>query len=98
VDELQQWLGESEQDAQFLARLRAAAQQWEESQEAEGLLWRDRAAEDAQVWLTRQRAEHGVHAGLGRREERYLLAVVAFSERARLARRRISVVSSSRSA
>ncbi|MDI3290305.1 protein kinase [Polyangium sp. 15x6] len=88
---LKQWLDESELDAQFLARLRAAAEQWEASGKAEGLLWRDRAAEEARVWLERRRAEGRVASavGFGGREERYLQAVVALSERARRVRRRI---------
>ncbi|WP_437734533.1 nSTAND1 domain-containing NTPase [Sorangium sp. So ce1335] len=86
------WLAESEKDAQFRAQLRAAAQQWEASGEAEGLLWRDRAAEDARAWYRRRRDEQGDgwRAGLGGREERYLLAVVAHCERARRLRRRLT--------
>ncbi|WP_437679097.1 nSTAND1 domain-containing NTPase [Sorangium sp. So ce131] len=89
---LGQWLAESEQDAQFLARLRAAAQPWEASGQAEGLLWRDRTAEEAQAWYTRRRAEQGAEwrAGLSKREERYLLAVVSLCERARRLRRRLA--------
>ncbi|HTN91305.1 MAG TPA: AAA family ATPase, partial [Sorangium sp.] len=89
---LGQWLAESEQDAEFLARLRAAAQQWELSGQAEGLLWRDRAAQDARAWYERRRAEQGAEwrAGLGGREERYLLAVVAHCERARRLRRQLT--------
>ncbi|WP_437995523.1 protein kinase [Sorangium sp. So ce185] len=89
---LGQWLAESEQDAEFLARLRAAAEPWAASGQAEGLLWRDRAASDARAWYERRRAEHGAEwrAGLGRREERYLLAVVAYCERARRLRRRLT--------
>ncbi|WP_437630002.1 nSTAND1 domain-containing NTPase [Sorangium sp. So ce854] len=89
---LGQWLAESEQDAEFLARLRAAAEQWEASGRAEGLLWRDRAAEDARAWYRRRREEQGAEwrAGLGGREERYLLAVVAHCERARRLRRRLT--------
>ncbi|WP_437518707.1 nSTAND1 domain-containing NTPase [Sorangium sp. So ce1099] len=89
---LGQWLAESEQDAQFLARLRAAAQQWEASGQAEGLLWRDSAAEDARAWYERRRAEQGAEGRdrLGRREERYLLAVVGLVERARRVRRRLA--------
>ncbi|MGK3987685.1 protein kinase [Sorangium sp. So ce136] len=89
---LEQWLAESEQDAEFLARLRAAAQQWERSGRAEGLLWRDRAAQDARAWYERRRAEQGAEwrAGLGGREERYLLAVVAHCERARRLRRQLT--------
>ncbi|XXT20322.1 protein kinase [Sorangium sp. So ce429] len=89
---LGQWLAESEQDAQFVARLRSAAQQWEASGRAEGLLWRDRAAEDARAWFERWRAEQGAEGRdrLGRREERYLLAVVGLVERARRVRRRLA--------
>ncbi|WP_437828088.1 nSTAND1 domain-containing NTPase [Sorangium sp. So ce1153] len=89
---LGQWLAESERDAQFLARLRAAAQQWEASGRAEGLLWRDRAAEDARAWHERRRAVQGaeLRVGLGKREESYLLAVVAFAERARRFRWRLA--------
>ncbi|WP_437958415.1 protein kinase [Sorangium sp. So ce119] len=89
---LGQWLAESEQDAQFLARLRSAAQQWEASGQAEGLLWRDRTAQDARAWHERRRAAHGVdgRVGLSRREERYLLAVVDHAERARRLRRRLT--------
>ncbi|MGK3959889.1 protein kinase [Sorangium sp. So ce118] len=89
---LGQWLAESERDAQFLARLRAAAQQWEASGRAEGLLWRDRAAEDARAWHDRRRAAQGAEwrVGLGKREESYLLAVVAFAERARRFRWRLA--------
>ncbi|XXT24106.1 protein kinase [Sorangium sp. So ce429] len=88
---LRRWLDDSEQDAQFLAQVRAAAQQWETSGQAEGLLWRDRVAQDARAWLDRRRAEQGAafRVGLGNREERYLLAVVALAERARRLRRRL---------
>ncbi|WP_437669910.1 nSTAND1 domain-containing NTPase [Sorangium sp. So ce131] len=89
---LGQWLDESQQDAQFLARLRAAAQQWEASDQADGLLWRERAAEDARGWHQRRRAAQGPEwrIGLGKREERYLLAVVTFAERARRLRWRLT--------
>ncbi|WP_437312689.1 nSTAND1 domain-containing NTPase [Sorangium sp. So ce385] len=90
---LGQWLAESGQDAQFLAQLRAAAAQWEASGWAEGLLWRDQAAHHARAWYERRRAEQGAdwRLGLGEREERYLLAVVALSERARRLRRRLAM-------
>ncbi|WP_437734532.1 nSTAND1 domain-containing NTPase [Sorangium sp. So ce1335] len=89
---LGQWLAECEHDTQLRARLRSAAQQWEASGEAEGLLWRERAAEDARRWVERRRAERGAgwRAGLGGREERYILAVVALHERARRLRRRLT--------
>ncbi|KYF88809.1 protein kinase [Sorangium cellulosum] len=88
---LGQWLAEGEHDAQFLARLRAAAQQWEASGRVEGLLWRDRAADDARAWHERRRAALGAEwrVGLGKGEESYLLAVVAFAERARRLRLRL---------
>ncbi|WP_438026678.1 nSTAND1 domain-containing NTPase [Sorangium sp. So ce233] len=88
---LGQWLTESQQDAQLVARLRVAAQQWEASGGDEGLLWRDRTAEEARAWYERRRAEQGAGAArveLGKREERYLRAVVALAERARRLRLR----------
>ncbi|MRG97117.1 protein kinase domain-containing protein [Polyangium spumosum] len=90
---LRHWLDENEKDAQFLARLRAAAQQWDTSGESEGLVWRDRAAEEARQWLSRRRAAQAAGAPfrLGRREERYLLAVVALSDRERSLRRRVAM-------
>ena len=88
-----QWLDESEQDAQFLARLRAAAEPWQASGEAEGLLWRDRAAQEARAWLELRRTDQGAgsHLEIGRREERYLGAVVALLERARRRRRQLAM-------
>ncbi|WP_437283652.1 nSTAND1 domain-containing NTPase [Sorangium sp. So ce375] len=90
---LRQWLAEGEQDAQFLARLRASAQQWEASGQAEGLLWRDRAAQEARAWHERRRAAPGASCreGLCKREERYLLAVVELAERARRLRRQLAM-------
>ncbi|MDC0746417.1 nSTAND1 domain-containing NTPase [Polyangium mundeleinium] len=90
---LRQWIEESAQDAQFRSELRAAAQQWEARGQADGLLWRDRAAREAQAWLSHRRAERGEAAplGLGLREERYLLAVVALLERAERRRRQTTM-------
>jgi len=85
---LRRWLDADEQDAQFLGELRHAAQQWEKNGEAEGLLWRDRAASEAGAWLDRRRA--GGTSGLGKREERYLDAVVRLSQRTRRRRRQIT--------
>ncbi|WP_437288368.1 nSTAND1 domain-containing NTPase [Sorangium sp. So ce406] len=87
---LGQWLAESERDAQLVARLRVAAQQWAASGEDEGLLWRDRAAGEARAWYERRRAEQGAasRVELGKREERYLRAVAALAERARRLRLR----------
>src|SRR5262249_24267129 len=89
---LEHWLDESEQDAQFLARLRGVAEQWEASARAEGLLWRDQAAADARAFLDRRRAEGGAgaHLGLGKREEQYLRATVALADRAHRRRRVIA--------
>ncbi|HEU4411145.1 MAG TPA: protein kinase, partial [Polyangiaceae bacterium] len=81
------WLEASAQDAHFLARLRAAAQPWQASGEAEGLLWREGAALEARAWLARRGAEPG-GVGLGEREERYVRAVVALLERAQRRKRR----------
>ena len=84
---LARWLDESTADAQFLARLRAAASQWLAGGEAPGLLWRDRAAAEARGWYERRGvAEPGQL--LGRPEERYLLSVIAHFERARRRRQR----------
>ncbi|MFZ6179128.1 protein kinase domain-containing protein [Nannocystis pusilla] len=87
---LRQWLDESRQDAQFLARLRAAAQQWRASGRAEGTLWREDAAEEARVWLDRRRRapEAAARLPLGADEEQYLAAVVARLGRAEARRRR----------
>src|SRR5262249_47683887 len=74
---LKQWLDEHEQDAEHLARIRVAAQQWEASGGDEGLLWRDRAAEDAEAWLSRR------NVALSSGEERFLKAVVALAKRSR---------------
>lgn len=90
---LRHWLDENEHDAQYLAQIRNAAQQWEKNREAEGFLWRDRAADEAGQWLERRKKEQGGKGttGLGKREERYLSAVVELAERTRRWRRRILV-------
>ncbi|MDI1475897.1 protein kinase [Polyangium sp. y55x31] len=87
---LARWLDESTADAQFVARLRAAASQWQASEEAPGLLWRDRAAEEARAWYERRRANPEAERGLplGRAEERYLRAVIDLQEQARRRRQR----------
>ncbi|MFO0578587.1 MAG: protein kinase [Polyangia bacterium] len=79
---LARWLDESTADAQFLARLRAAAAQWQAGGEAPGLLWRDRAAEEARSWYERRRAAEQ-SLPLGPLEQRYLLSVIAYFERTR---------------
>jgi WD40 repeat protein/serine/threonine protein kinase len=79
------WLDENAQDAQFLTELRTAALQWEKNGEAPGFLWRDRAAVEAGSWLTQRRKHLNADGtiGLGKREERYLEAVVRLMETAR---------------
>lgn len=93
-NKLQSWLDENQQDVQFLAQLRHAAQQWAKNGESEVFLWRDRAALDAGQWLERRRAEVGEDRalGLGKRDERYLEAVIGLAERTRRWRRRLAVV------
>ncbi|HEU4404165.1 MAG TPA: protein kinase [Polyangiaceae bacterium] len=85
---LKRWLDESEHDLQFLARLRSAAQQWRAGREAEGLLWREGAADEAKAWLARRAAGRaGAAGGLSADEERFLRGVVALADRARRRRR-----------
>ncbi len=81
---LRQWLEETEHDAQFLAELRNAASQWEKNGEAAGLLWRDQAAQRAGNWY----AQRGTSA-LGKREQRYIEAVIGLAERTKRRTRRI---------
>ncbi|WP_170319388.1 protein kinase domain-containing protein [Polyangium spumosum] len=87
---LARWLDENTADAQFVARLRASASQWQAGGEASGLLWRDRAAEEARTWYERRHASPEAPRGvpLGRAEERYLLAVIDLQQRARRRRQR----------
>jgi WD40 repeat protein len=87
---LVRWLEEEQGDAQFRARLRSAAKEWEASGGVEGLLWRGEAAEEATRW----QKHHGeaAEAGLGAREIRYLAAVVKLDARERLRRRRLVAV------
>ncbi|MDI1443586.1 protein kinase [Polyangium sp. 6x1] len=87
---LARWLDEGTAEAQFMARLRAAASQWQAGGEASGLLWRDRAAEEARTFYERRRANPEAPRGLplGRAEERYLRAVIELQERARRRRQR----------
>ncbi len=91
---LRRWLDGSAHDAPFLARLRAASQQWGAGSETEGLLWREGAALEARAWYERRRATpEGERAALGAREGRFVEAVVALSERAQQRRRRAIAVS-----
>lgn len=87
---LGRWLDESAGDAHFLARLRAAASQWEAGGEPVGMLWRDGAAEEARRFHERYRrdADETRRALVGTLEQRYLDAVITFSERSRRMRNR----------
>ena len=72
---LRHWLDEDQDDAEFLARLRSAATEWEKSGRAEGALWRGQPMREAQHW-------HGRYQGeLPRRESVYLEAVFALAGR-----------------
>jgi serine/threonine protein kinase len=73
---LRRWLDESQEDAVFLARLRAAVEQWEKNKRAEGMLWRDESAREAQRW----REHYG--GKLSDREHAYLDAVLALASQA----------------
>jgi serine/threonine protein kinase len=80
---LARWLSENQDDAAFLARLRGAAQEWERRDRDQGLLWRDAPAREAQIWHAHYRG------ALARREQDYLDAVLALSDRRVRVRRRI---------
>jgi serine/threonine protein kinase len=82
---LRRWLDASQDDAVFLARLRAAAEQWERNERAEGMLWRDESAREAQRW----REHYG--GKLSARERAYLDAVLALASRAARSRRSLIV-------
>ena len=68
---LQHWLDDGHEDAEFMARLRTAAQQWHDGGRRDGLLWRGEAAAEAQRWAGRGRAT------LTASERHYLDAVIA---------------------
>jgi serine/threonine protein kinase len=80
---LARWLSENQDDAAFLARLRAAAQEWERRDRDAGLLWRDAPAREAQLWYAHYRGK------LARREQEYLDAVLRHETRTRRRRRQL---------
>ena len=86
---LSRWLEEERGNAQFRARLRGVAREWEASGRAEGLLWRGEAAEEAMAW--RKRLGQDAWVELHALEEQYLGAVVELHGR-ELRRRRRAVV------
>ncbi len=77
---LARWLDENQEDAEFLARLRVAAKEWDSGGRREGTLWRGGAARESRRWHGRFRGD------LLRREQEYLDAVFALF--ARTARRK----------
>jgi WD40 repeat protein/serine/threonine protein kinase len=83
---LSQWLDDEQDDAQFRARLRIAAKEWEASHFDEGLVWRGDVAADA-ARRSAQQHERGDWQ-LGTREAEYLKAVTSLHERIRRRRNR----------
>ncbi|HEX3482698.1 MAG TPA: protein kinase [Kofleriaceae bacterium] len=80
---LVRWLDDHHDDAAMLARLRAAARDWERSGYAVGLLWTGEVAREARAWQQRYAG------GLALVEQRYLAAVLAATDRERRTRRRL---------
>lgn len=66
---LRRWLDENQEDAVFLARLRAAAKEWDKSARAEGMLWRGDVADEARHFQRRYQGD------LGDIEKQYIEAV-----------------------
>lgn len=87
---LGRWLDESAGNAHFLARLRVAAMQWESSGKPTGMLWRDRAADEARGFYERygQNAAELRAAFVGVIEAEYLQAVMALSRQTQRTRNR----------
>jgi hypothetical protein len=83
---LVRWLDENQEDASFIAQLRATAKQWEQKGRAQGLLWRNEAHDEARLW----RARHPDRE-LAPREQDFLDAVFALATRAARRRRRVVV-------
>ena len=82
---LRRWLDENQEDAAFIAQLRAAAKQWDQKGRVQGLLWRNEAMEEARLWRARYQYE------LPERERSYLAAVFALATRATRIRRRLVI-------
>ncbi len=72
---LRRWLDEQDEDCEFMARLRAAATQWQLGGRNEGMLWTGEAAREAERWRQRYNGE------IGEREGQYLAAVLAGQHR-----------------
>jgi serine/threonine protein kinase len=82
---LQRWLDENQDDAAYLAQLRAAAKQWDQKGRAPGLLWRNEAMDEARLWRARYQRE------LPAREQDFLDAVFELATRATRLKRRLVV-------
>lgn len=78
---LSRWLGENEEDAVFLGRLRSAAREWRASGRSRGLLWRDEAMLEASRWRERSRSP------LPPAEAEFLAAVLDLAKATARARR-----------
>jgi eukaryotic-like serine/threonine-protein kinase len=81
--QLRRWLDENQEDAAFLAQVRAAAQQWDQKNRVEGLLWRNEAMDEARLWRARSSRV------LPPRETAFLDAVFGLANRASRTKRRI---------
>ncbi|WP_437768883.1 protein kinase [Sorangium sp. So ce281] len=80
---LKRWLDESQEDAVFLERLRAAARLWDSSDRAVDMLWRGEMAEEARGLRKRYRGE------LPERERLFLEEVLRLADHRRRRRRRL---------
>jgi len=78
---LRRWLDENQDDAAYVAQLRAAAKQWDGKARAPGLLWRGEALDEARLWRSRY------HGELAPREKDFLDAAIALATRATRIRR-----------
>ncbi|MCG8419764.1 MAG: protein kinase [Proteobacteria bacterium] len=78
---LRRWLAQNQEDAEFLARLRTAADQWVSTGCAEGMLWRGETTREALRWRKRYRGQ------LSRAQIRFLDATSILADRARRQRR-----------
>ena len=78
---LRRWLDENQDDAAYLAQVRAAAKQWDARNRVPGLLWRGEALDEARVWRSRYTGD------LPPREKDFLDAATALATRAARVRR-----------
>lgn len=78
---LRRWLDDNHDQAEIVARIRAAAKQWHEAGQPAGLLWRGEAMEEVRHWRVRGGGP------LAAREQRYVDALLALARRGARARR-----------